>query len=201
MPNEHNDYVRDLVFALKKLPGIGERTARRLAFHILSQNDAAAFGLANSIINAKKHVNLCKICFNLSSEEELCPICSDGSRNSKMLCIVENPEIIYVFEKSGNYHGYYHVLHGLINPLEGIGPDDIKIEELVGRVANGGFEEIVIALNPNSNGEATSFYIQKLLAPYNVNITALARGIPVGSDLEYVDKNTLAEAISGRKKF
>jgi recombination protein RecR len=201
MPNEHNDYVRDLVFALKKLPGIGERTARRLAFHILSQNDAAAFGLANSIINAKKHVNLCKTCFNLSSGEELCPICSDGSRNSKMLCIVENPEIIYVFEKSGNYHGYYHVLHGLINPLEGIGPDDIKIEELVSRVSNGGFEEIVIALNPNSNGEATSFYIQKLLAPYNVNITALARGIPVGSDLEYVDKNTLAEAISGRKKF
>jgi recombination protein RecR len=200
MSNEHNDYVRDLVFSLKKLPGIGERSARRLAFHILSQNDAAAFNLANSIVNAKKNVNLCKVCFNLASEE-LCPVCSNNSRNEKMLCIVENPEIIYVFEKSGNYNGYYHVLHGLINPLEGVGPADIKLKELVDRVAGEGFEEIVIALNPNSNGEATSFYIQKLLAPYNVNITALARGIPVGSDLEYVDKDTLAEAISGRKKF
>jgi recombination protein RecR len=194
------DYVKNLVASLKKLPGIGERSARRLAFHILSQDDAIAYNLANSITNAKKSINLCRVCFNLTSEE-LCPICANNSRNDKILCVVENPEIIYVFEKSGNYKGLYHVLHGLINPLEGISPADIKLKELVDRVKDGQFEEIITALNPNSNGEATSFYIQKVLSSYNVNITTLARGIPIGSDLEYVDNDTLYEAILGRKKF
>ncbi len=194
------DYVKELVTSLRKLPGIGERSARRLAFHILSQNEAIAYNLANTLTNAKKNVNLCRQCFNLSYDE-LCPICNSGSRNTKTLCVVENPEIVYVFEKSGNFKGVYHVLHGLISPLEGIGPSDIKLKELVERVQNGQFEEILIALNPNSNGEATAFYIQKLLSPLDISITTLARGIPVGSDLEYIDKDTLSEAISGRRRL
>ncbi|MHB1698334.1 MAG: recombination mediator RecR [bacterium] len=200
MSINHSDYIKDIVFAFKKLPGIGERSARRLAFYILSQNESVAYNLADSIKNAKQNIKLCKNCFNLSSDD-VCPICNNQSRNNKQLCIVENPEIIYVFEKSGNYNGYYHVLHGLINPLEGTAPSDLKLKELAERVENGGFEEIILALNPNSNGEATSIYIQKILSPYNVNITVLARGIPIGSDLEYVDKNTLSEAINYRKSF
>ncbi|MHB1660656.1 MAG: recombination mediator RecR [bacterium] len=200
MSINHSDYIKDIVFAFKKLPGIGERSARRLAFYILSQNESVAYNLADSIKNAKQNIKLCKNCFNLSSDD-VCPICNNQSRNNKQLCIVENPEIIYVFEKSGNYNGYYHVLHGLINPLEGTAPSDLKLKELAERVENGGFEEIILALNPNSNGEATSIYIQKILSPYNVHITVLARGIPIGSDLEYVDKNTLSEAINYRKSF
>ncbi len=200
MPINHSDYVKDIVFAFKKLPGIGERSARRLAFYILSQNESVAYNLADAIKSAKQNIKLCKNCFNLSGDD-LCPICRNQSRNTKLLCVVENPEIIYVFEKSGNYNGYYHVLHGLINPLEGITPSDIKLRELADRVESGSFEEIILALNPNSNGEATSIYIQKILSPYNVHITALARGIPIGSDLEYVDKETLSEAINFRKNF
>ncbi len=200
MPLNHSDYIKDIVFALKKLPGIGERSARRLAFYILSQNESVAYNLADAIKNAKQNIKLCQNCFNLSSDD-LCPICNNRSRNHKQLCIVENPEIIYVFEKSGNYNGYYHVLHGLINPLEGVTPSDLRLRELAGRVETGGFEEIILALNPNSNGEATSIYIQKILSPYNVNISVLARGIPIGSDLEYVDKDTLSEAINYRKRF
>ena len=196
----HSDFIKDIVSAFKKLPGIGERSARRLAFYILSQNESVAYGLADAIKSAKHNIKLCRNCFNLSGND-LCPICENRSRNGKQLCVVENPEIIYVFEKSGNYGGYYHVLHGLINPLEGITPSDIKIKELASRVESEGFEEIILALNPNSNGEATSIYIQKVLSPYNVNITALARGIPIGSDLEYVDKDTLSEAINYRKNF
>lgn len=200
MSINHSDYIKDIVFAFKKLPGIGERSARRLAFYILSQNESVAYNLADAIKNAKQHVKLCKNCFNLSSDD-ICPICNNQSRNNKQLCIVENPEIIYVFEKSGNYNGYYHVLHGLINPLEGTAPSDLKLKELSERVKSGEFEEIILALNPNSNGEATSIYIQKMLSPYNVSITVLARGIPIGSDLEYVDKSTLSEAINCRKSF
>ncbi|MDA8401507.1 MAG: recombination mediator RecR [Deltaproteobacteria bacterium] len=200
MSLNHSDYIKDIVFALKKLPGIGERSARRLAFYILSQNESVAYNLADAIKNAKQNIKLCQNCFNLSSDD-LCPICNNRSRNHKQLCIVENPEIIYVFEKSGNYNGYYHVLHGLINPLEGITPSDLRLRELADRVETGGFEEIILALNPNSNGEATSIYIQKILSPYNVNISVLARGIPIGSDLEYVDKDTLSEAINYRKRF
>jgi recombination protein RecR len=200
MSLNHSDYIKDIVFAFKKLPGIGERSARRLAFYILSQNESVAYNLADSIKNAKQNIKLCKECFNLSSDD-VCPICNNQSRNNKQLCIVENPEIIYVFEKSGNYNGYYHVLHGLINPLEGTAPSDLKLKELAERVEKNGFEEIILALNPNSNGEATSIYIQRILSPYKVRITVLARGIPIGSDLEYVDKNTLSEAINYRKNF
>ncbi len=195
-----SDYIKNMIQAFKKLPGIGERSARRLVFHILSQNESYAANLADAIKNAKQNIRLCKNCFNLSGEE-LCPICKNPLRNHKLLCVVENPEIIYVFEKSGNYNGYYHVLHGLINPLEGITPADIRLKELVHRVENGEFEELILALNPNSNGEATSIYIKKLLSGKDINITALARGIPLGSDLEYVDKDTLSEALNSRKIY
>lgn len=200
MTLSRSDYIKEMVAAFKKLPGIGERSARRIAFFILSQKDSIAFSLADIIKDARLNLKLCVKCFNISSSE-LCPICENQGRNHKQLCVVENPEIIYVFEKSGNYGGYYHVLHGLINPLEGITPSDIKIKELAERVQGEGFEEIILALNPNSNGEATSIYIQRLLSPYGVNVTALARGIPIGSDLEYVDKDTLSEAINYRKNF
>ncbi len=200
MSINHSDYIKDIVFAFKKLPGIGERSARRLAFYLLSQNESVAFNLADAIKNAKQNIKLCKNCFNLASDD-LCPICGNRSRNHKLLCIVENPEIIYVFEKSGTYNGYYHVLHGSINPLEGVMPSDLKLKELVERVENGAFEEIILALNPNSNGEATSIYIKKILSPFDLHITALARGVPIGSDLEYVDKDTLSEAINYRKSF
>lgn len=195
-----SDYIKQMVSALKRLPGIGERSARRLAFHILSQNEAYAVNLASIIMDAKQNIKLCNVCFNLSTND-VCPVCDNRSRNTKLLCVVENPEIIYVFERSGNFNGYYHVLHGLINPLEGITPSDIKLKELVERVEKGGFEELILALNPNSNGEATSIYIKKLLSPYDINVTILARGIPIGSDLEYVDSNTLSEAINSRKDF
>ncbi|MFW0884455.1 recombination mediator RecR [Candidatus Acidulodesulfobacterium sp. H_13] len=200
MSINRSNHIKDIVSAFKKLPGIGERSARRLAFYILSQDESVAYSLAEAIKEAKHNIKLCRDCFNLS-EEDLCPICLSSSRNPKLLCVVENPEIIYVFEKSGKYNGHYHVLHGVINPLEGTTPSDIKIKELVNRVENGNFEEIILALNPNSNGEATSIYIQKILSPYNIHITALARGIPIGSDLEYIDKDTLSEAINYRKNF
>ena len=188
----------DLVNALSRLPGIGRKTALRLAFHILKSERSEADELAGSIKRVKDQIKLCKRCFNFS-EKELCDICSDPNRNSKIICIVEDPQNIHLIEKTNEYNGLYHVLGGIISPLDGIGPEDLRIKELLNRLE--GVEEVIVALNPSTEGEATSIYLARLIKNMGINITRLARGVPLGSSLEFVDELTLSKALQARDKF
>ena len=188
----------DLVNALSRLPGIGQKTALRLAFHILKSERSEADELAGSIKRVKDQIKLCKRCFNFS-EKELCDICSDPNRNSKIICIVEDPQNIHLIEKTNEYNGLYHVLGGIISPLDGIGPEDLRIKELLNRLE--GVEEVIVALNPSTEEEATSIYLARLIKNMGINITRLARGVPLGSSLEFVDELTLSKALQARDKF
>lgn len=188
----------DLVNALSRLPGIGRKTALRLAFHILKSERSEADELAGSIKRVKDQIKLCKRCFNFS-EKELCDICSDPNRNSKIICIVEDPQNIHLIEKTNEYNGLYHVLGGIISPLDGIGPEDLRIKDLLNRLE--GVEEVIVALNPSTEGEATSIYLARLIKNMGINITRLARGVPLGSSLEFVDELTLSKALQARDKF
>ena len=188
----------DLVNALSRLPGIGRKTALRLAFHILKSERSEADELAGSIKRVKDQIKLCKRCFNFS-EKELCDICSDPNRNSKIICIVEDPQNIHLIEKTNEYNGLYHVLGGIISPLDGIGPEDLRIKELLNRLE--GVEEVIVALNPSTEEEATSIYLARLIKNMGINITRLARGVPLGSSLEFVDELTLSKALQARDKF
>jgi recombination protein RecR len=188
----------DLVNALSRLPGIGRKTALRLAFHILKSERSEADELAGSIKRVKDQIKLCKRCFNFS-EKEFCDICGDPNRNSKIICIVEDPQNIHLIEKTNEYNGLYHVLGGIISPLDGIGPEDLRIKELLNRVE--GVEEVIVALNPSTEGEATSIYLARLIKNMGINITRLARGVPLGSSLEFVDELTLSKALQARDKL
>ncbi len=189
--------ISRLIEGLQRLPGIGEKTATRLAMYILSAPDDYAHGLARSIMEVKETIKLCSVCFNLSDSNP-CHICSNGKRRDDSICVVEEVKDLMAVERSG-FSGRYHVLHGVISPLKGIGPDDIKIRELVDRVKNGGVSEVIIATNPNLHGEATATYITKLLKPLGVRITRIAFGIPMGGALEYIDDLTLSKAFEGRR--
>jgi recombination protein RecR len=188
--------IQRLVTELARLPGIGQRTAQRLAFHILRADDEEAFGLAEAIRDVKERVGLCEVCFNLA-EGPRCRICEDERRDRSLICVVEEPADVIPIERTAEYRGLYHVLGGALSPIDGIDPDDLRITELVRRVDAGGVEEVVLATNPTTTGEATAIHIAELLRG-KVTITRLAFGLPVGADLEHADEVTLGRALAGR---
>jgi len=194
------DSVAKVIEEFAKLPGIGKKSAERLAYHVLRVHRSEAIALADAIRNVRENVRYCDNCFNLS-EEDVCPICRDPKRDQTLLCVVEQPRDLMSLEQAGVYQGLYHVLLGRIAPLEGIGPDQLTIEALVERVRKGGFDEVVMATNPTVEGDGTALHISNLLEEYPVRITRLARGVTAGSILEYTNKEVLADAMTGRQKF
>ncbi len=192
--------VARVIDEFAKLPGIGRKSAERLAYHLLRVHKTEALGLADAIRDVRENVRYCGTCYNLS-EGELCTVCSDPKRDRTQLCIVEQPRDVMALEQSAVFRGLYHVLLGRIAPLEGIGPDQLTIEQLVERVRTGEFSEVIMATNPTVEGDGTSLHISNLLAEYPVNVTRLARGITTGSILEYTNKEILADALSGRQKL
>jgi recombination protein RecR len=193
----HPAPVDRLIAELGKLPGIGRRTAQRLAFHILRSSDEDAFALAAAIREVKEQIGLCETCFNLAAGP-VCEVCADPRRNRELICVVEEPQDVIPIERTGEYRGLYHVLGGALSPIDGIDPSDLKIEELVARVDAGGVEEVVIATNPTTTGEATAHHIGERLRG-RVTLTRLASGLPVGADLEHADEVTLGRALTGRR--
>lgn len=185
-----------LVESFERLPGIGHKTAQRLAFHVLSMSKQEAEKFANTIVDAHEKIHQCKICQNLT-EDELCPICRDEKRDKTVICVVEDPRDVMAIERTHEYNGTYHVLHGVISPMNNIGPDQIRIKELVSRLG-GDVEEVIMATNPTVEGEATAMYISRLLKTMGIKVSRLAYGVPVGADLEYADEVTLSRAIEGR---
>lgn len=181
-----------------RLPGIGSKSAQRLAFHVLALSDEQAEEFAAAILDAKKTVKTCPVCQNLT-DRELCPICEDETRDHTTICVVAEPKDVIAMERAREYQGVYHVLHGVISPLNHVGPDDIRIRELLHRVAESDVQEIIMATNPDTEGEATAMYLSRLLRPMCVKVTRLAYGVPVGSQLEYADEVTLLRALEGRQ--
>ncbi|MGN1015033.1 MAG: recombination mediator RecR [Butyricicoccus sp.] len=190
--------VENLIDEFAKLPGIGRKSAQRLAFHVLNLPKEQAESFAEAIVKAKETVHTCPKCQNLT-DQELCPICANPARDGTTICVVADPKDIIAFEKTREYKGLYHVLHGTISPLNHIGPDEIRIRELLNRVAEEDIQEVIIATNPDTEGEATAMYIARLLAPFGIRISRLAYGIPVGGHLEYIDEVTLMRALEGRQ--
>ena len=189
--------LENLIDKFASLPGIGRKTAQRLAFYVLALPDGAAMSFADAIIEAKKNVRCCAICLNLT-DKELCAICSSDRRDAGIICVVSDPKGILAIERSHEYKGRYHVLHGVISPMNGVGPDDIRVKELVARVTDGDVNEVIMATNPDVEGETTARYISQLLQPFSIKVTRLAYGIPVGSSLEFADDATLMRALEGR---
>ena len=192
--------VETLIDEFAKLPGIGRKTAQRLAFHILNLPKEQADALAQAITSAKQTVHLCPKCQNLT-DEELCPICADALRDVHTICVVADPRDVIAIERSREYRGRYHVLHGVLSPMNHVGPDDLHIRSLLDRVAQGGITEVIMATNPDTEGEATALYIARLLKPFGVKVTRLAYGIPVGGHLEFADDATLMRALEGRREI
>lgn len=192
----YSSQINKLIQELSELPGIGAKSAQRLAFHILNMPVEQVEGLSEAIINARKNVRYCKECFTLT-DDELCPICKDASRNHKTIMVVENTRDLAAYEKTQKYDGVYHVLHGAISPMLGIGPNDIKLKELMQRLQQD-VDEVIIATNSSLEGETTAMYISKLIKPTGIKVTRIASGVPVGGDLEYIDEVTLLRALEGR---
>ncbi len=192
--------VTKLVEAFSRLPGVGPKTASRLTYYLLRAPDEFSLGLAEALGNLKAQTRFCSVCFNITVADP-CPICSSRDRDAATLAVVEEPLDLMAIERTGVYRGRYHVLHGAISPVEGIGPDDLKIRELVARVEQGQAGEVIIATNPGMEGDATAMYLQRELASSNVKVTRLARGLPTGGDLEYVDSITLMRALEGRSEL
>ena len=199
-PSKIMDYyssqISKLIEELSKLPGIGNKTAQRLAFHIINMPEEQVDRLSSSIRDAKHNVHYCKECFTLT-DQELCPICANPNRNHKVIMVVENPRDMSAYEKTGKYEGVYHVLHGAISPMLGIGPSDIRLKELMHRLEKD-VDEVIIATNSSLEGETTAMYISKLIKPTGIKVTRIASGVPVGGDLEYIDEVTLLRALEGR---
>jgi recombination protein RecR len=191
------DPIQTLIDEFRKLPGIGPKSAQRLVFHLLKQPDQVSNSLAGAIQNLKKSLRLCSKCNNITDIDP-CRICGDASRDHRFICVVEEPFNVISFEKSGGYRGHYHVLHGVISPINGIGPDELKIKNLLPRLAEGSVEEIIVATNPTTEGEATAIYLARLLKPLEIKVSRIALGVPVGSDIEYADSMTLSRSLSGR---
>lgn len=193
----YSDALGNLVDQLAKLPGIGRKSAQRLAFHILKQSDEEAQLLADAIMTAKSKIHYCSLCYNLT-DKELCPICSNPERDQSIICVVEDARDVIALERSNQFHGLYHVLHGAISPMDGVGPDQLKIKELLQRLQQHPAEEIIIATNTSIEGEATAMYLSNLLKPLGIKVTRIAQGLPVGGDIQYADEVTLARAFEGR---
>lgn len=192
--------LNKLINELSRLPGIGGKTAQRLAFHILSMESKEVLELADAIRNAKESMKYCSVCGNLTDTDP-CSICSDESRDKSVICVVESPKDVVAIEKIKEYRGYYHVLHGAISPMDGIGPDDINLKNLIVRLQDENVKELIIATNPNIEGEATAMYIARLIKPSGIKVSRIAHGIPVGGDLEYADEVTLLKAVEGRREL
>ena len=192
--------LETLIDKFASLPGIGRKTAQRLAFHVLSLPDGEAIAFAEAISDAKQSVHCCSVCQNLT-DDELCVICRNPRRDTGLICVVSDPKGVLAIERSHEYNGRYHVLHGVISPMNNIGPDDIRIKELMERVSAGDVQEVIMATNPDTEGETTARYISRLLHPFGVKVTRLAYGIPVGSSLEFADDATLMRALEGRMEF
>ena len=192
--------IEKLIEAFERLPSIGNKTAARLAFHILDASEEETTEFINAITNAKKNLKYCSVCFNISDTEP-CNICGNPARDHSIICVVEDVRDVVAMERTHEFKGVYHVLHGSISPMNGIGPDDIKIKELLARLMEGEVKELILATNPRVEGEATAMYISKLVKPLGVKVTRIAHGIPVGGDLEYTDEVTLGKALEGRREL
>lgn len=192
--------IEKLIESFEKLPSIGHKTAVRLAFHMLDLNEEDTHKFINSIVNAKANLKYCSTCYNISDTDP-CPICSSPKRDSSIICVVEDVRDIMAMERTHEFKGVYHVLHGTISPMNGIGPEDIKIKELLNRIGNEDIKEIIIATNPRVEGEATAIYLSKIIKPLGIKVTRIAHGIPVGGDLEYTDEITLSKALEGRREL
>ncbi len=188
------------VSEISRLPGIGRKTALRLALHLLREDVATSMALGNAIINMRKGIKYCTVCHNIS-ETDVCPICADERRDASTVCVVENVKDVLIFENTGSYRGRYHVLGGVISPIDGIGPDKLEIDSLVQRVASGGVSEVILALGATMEGDTTDYYIYKRLEPYDVKVTQLARGVSVGNEIEYTDEITLGRSLLNRTLF
>lgn len=192
--------LTELINQFSRLPGIGKKTAQRLAYSILEQPPERAKAFAETLVNAREKIHFCSVCQSLT-DLEVCQICSDVARDKSVICVVEDPRDVMAFERTREYRGVYHVLHGVISPLDNIGPDKLRIKELMARLGDGSVKEIIMATNPTVEGEATASYISRLVKPMGIKVTRLAYGIPVGGDLEYADEYTLARALEGRNEI
>ena len=195
----YSGHINKLIEQLSRLPGVGAKSAQRLAFHIINMPKEEVEGIANAMISAKEHMHYCKECYTLT-DEELCPICKDPNRNHKQIMVVEQTRDMAAYEKTGKYEGVYHVLHGAISPMLGIGPSDIKLAELMKRLQKD-VDEVIIATNSNLEGETTAMYISKMIKQAGIKVTRIASGVPVGGDLEYIDEVTLLRALEGRTEL
>ena len=198
--NYYGNSIRQLIEELAKLPGIGGKSAQRLAFYIINQSEQKVETLANTILDAKRNIKHCEICCNLTDRNP-CSICDNVKRDNETIMVVEDPRDMAAYERTNEFKGKYHILHGAISPMNGIGPNELKLKELLERVGNEEVEEVIVATNPNVEGEATAMYISKLLKPVGVKVTRIAHGVPVGGDLEYVDEVTLSKALEGRREM
>ena len=189
-----------LIERLRKLPGVGQKSAQRMAFHILRNSDADARALATAIVEIKEQIRLCGICFNITDTDP-CLVCTDAGRDRTVICVVEEPNNLAAIERSGGFRGLYHILHGSLSPLKGIGPDDLKIPQLLTRLEDGTVKEVILATNPNVEGESTAVYLARLLKPLGLRVTRIALGLPVGSELEYADEVTVGKALEGRREI
>jgi recombination protein RecR len=194
--------IQRLIEAFSRLPGVGPKTASRLTFHLLREGGSLAEELAAALAQLRSGTAVCGECFNITSAgQELCAVCANGDRDRNLICVVEEPLDVIALEGTGGYKGLYHVLGGALSPIEGIGPDDLKIAELVGRVRGSSVQEVIVATNPSMEGDATAMYLQQQLAPLGPRLTRLARGLPMGGDLEYADQSTLLRALAGRQSL
>lgn len=194
--------LQSLINALERLPGIGPKSASRLAFYFLRAPDEVSQDLASALANLKANTTLCQECFNITEAgREICEICESSQRDGSLVCVVEEALDVLALERTGGYNGKYHVLQGVLSPIEGIGPEDLKIKPLIARVQRGEIQEVILATNPSMEGDATALYLRQHLEPLRVRVTRLARGLPVGGDLEYADQNTLLRALSGRQEM
>jgi recombination protein RecR len=192
--------VERLIDEFSRLPGIGPKTASRLAFFLLRAPKDQSQQLSEALSQLRERITFCEVCYNIS-ESSPCPLCADDGRDRGLICVVEEPLDVVAIERTREFRGLYHVLHGVISPVDGIGPEDLKIDPLLERVRNGGVHEVIVATNPNMEGEATAMYLARLLAPLGIKATRLARGLPMGSDLEYADEVTLLRALEGRREI
>lgn len=192
--------VSKLIEGFMKLPGIGPKTASRLAFHVLSMKEDDVLDLAKALVNAKRQLHYCSVCNNITDSDP-CQICRDKSRNGSIICVVQEPKDLVAMERTREFTGYYHVLHGAISPMDGVGPEDIHIPDLLKRLGDEQVQELILATNPNIEGEATAMYISRLVKPFGIRVTRIAHGLPVGGDLEYADEVTLTKALEGRREL
>mgnify|MGYP001954251773 CR=1 FL=1 len=192
--------IAKLIDSFSKLPGIGPKTAARLAFYVLRMKDDDVVQFAKSLVNVKRNLSYCSVCCNITDTDP-CRICSDQSRDRSVICVVQEAKDVIAMERTKEFHGMYHVLHGAISPMEGIGPDEIKVAELLKRLANDEVQELILATNPNVEGEATAMYLSRLVKPFQLKVTRIAHGLPVGGDLEYADEVTLSKALEGRREL